>query len=171
MTTFKDKTGAAWSIELPIGTVLRIKRESNDRFNLFDPTPLMDKLIGDELEFWELLWHLVEPQAKQQQPAVSAEMFGERLAADCLFEARRLFFLEWTDFFRQLHRPDRAATVEKIAQYLDQAMQLTTQKLASPEMGQLDQQITLKMQRTLNDSFGELQASLASIPVPLPGEN
>lgn len=169
MSTFQDKTGASWSIELPIGAVLRVKRESNGRFNLLDPTPLMDKLIGDELEFWELLWHLIEPQARQQQ--VSPEMFGDRLAADCLFAARRLFFLEWADFFRQLHRPDRAATVEKVAQYLAQAMELTLQKLASPEMRALDQQVELKIQRTLNDSFGELQASLASIPGPSPGGN
>jgi hypothetical protein len=72
---------------------------------------LADKLIDDDAEFWELLWHLITPQAAERN--ITADQFGKLMAANCLADARRLFFEEWADFFRQLHRPDKAATVEK----------------------------------------------------------
>lgn len=170
MRQFKDKEAAAWTIDLTIGTVARVKATSEGRFNLIDPAPqLADALARDELTFWELLWHLVEPQAQQRN--VSAEAFGQAMAADCLHHARRLFFEEWTDFFRQLHRPDKQAVVEKAAQYLAKAMELTHAKLASPEMNELDRLVEQRMQASLNASFGKLRASLASTPAASPGDS
>jgi hypothetical protein len=69
------------------------------------------------------------------------------MAANCLADARRFFFEEWADFFHQLHRPDKAATVETMAKYLAKAIKLTTEKLASPEMAKLDQKSRAKMAR------------------------
>jgi hypothetical protein len=165
---FKDKHGGSWSLDITIGLVARVKAASDGRFNLLDPgAELADELARDELAFWELLWHLVEPQARERN--VNAEAFGESMAADCLHKARQLFFEEWTDFFQQLHRPDKRAVVEKAAKYLAKAMELTVAKLASPEMDELDRIIERRMQASLNDSFGKLRASLESIPGPSPG--
>ena len=170
MRPSKDRESGTWSIDLTIGEVRRVKAASDGRFNLIDPAPILaDQLATDELEFWELLWHLVEPQAKSRQ--VSAEKFGDLMAADCLHNARRLFFEEWTDFFRQLHRPDKQAVVEKAAKYLATAMELTAAKLASPEMADLDQRVANRMQTSLNESFGKLLDSLESIPATSPGDN
>jgi hypothetical protein len=168
MREFKDKTGQAWPIDLTIGCVLRVK-QADSRFNLLEPDGLADKLASDELLFWELLWHVVAPQASERK--ISAEQFGELLAADCLFHARRLFFEEWSDFFRQLRRPDKATAVEKITQHMAKAMELVTAKISGPEMTELDQAIEARMTRTLNESFGELRASVDSIPARSPGGN
>ena len=170
MRQFKDKDAASWTIDLTVGTVMRVKSSSDGRFNLIDPgAKLADELARDELVFWELLWHLAEPQARDRK--IDAQAFGRAMAADCLHNARRLLFEEWTDFFRQLHRPDKQAVVEKAAQYLAKAMELTLAKLASPEMTELDQIIERRMQTSLNDSFGKLRASLESTPGHSPGDS
>jgi hypothetical protein len=168
MRQFKDKNGQDWTIDLPIGTVLRVKSISEARFNLLEPTGLCDKLVQDDGEFWELLWHLVSPQAAER--SIDAEKFGLLMAAECLAHARRLFFEAWADFFHQLHRPDKAAAVEKMALYLAKAIELTTEKLKSPEMQKLDQKVEAKMRSTLNNSFGELLDSLESTPARSPGK-
>ena len=169
MREFKDSSGQAWKLDLPIGTVARLKTASEGGFNLFDPTPYCEKLATDEGYFWELLWHLIEPEATERK--VTAEQFGKLMAADCLLAARRLFFSEWLDFFQKLGRLDKAAVVQKVAEYLDKAMALTQAKLASPEMSQIDQLVEHRMQTSLNDSFGKLRASLESTPGPSHGES
>ena len=170
MRQFKDKTGQSWSLDLPIGAVLRAKRVSEGRFDLLNPDTLAGTLARDEAEFWELLWHLVTPQA--QERSITAEQFGELLAADCLFEARRLFFEAWADFFHQLHRPDKAATVELTARHLAKAIELTKAKLAGPEMADLECLAEAQMRQALSNSFGGLRDSLESaIRAGTPGDN
>ena len=46
LNQFKDTEANVWTIDLPIGTVLRVKRESEGRLNLLDPQHenLADKL-------------------------------------------------------------------------------------------------------------------------------
>jgi len=168
MREFKDRDAAGWVIDLTIGAVMRVKSASEGRFNLIDPgAKLADELATDEGTFWELLWHVVEPQARER--SVTAEAFGRAMAADCLHNARRLFFEEWADFFRQLHRADKQAVVEKAAKYLAKAMELTVAKLTSPEMNELDLLVERRMQADLNESFGKLRASLELTPEDSPG--
>jgi len=170
MRSFTDKSDQTWQIDLTVGAVMRVKSSSEGRFNLFDPGPKMaDELATDEGTFWELLWHLIEPQARERK--IDAEAFGKAMAADCLHNARRLLFEEWTDFFRQLHRPDKQTVVEKAAKYLAKAMELTVAKLSSPEMNELDLMVERKMQASLNESFGKLRASLESTPGLTPGDS
>jgi len=164
---FKDHSGQAWSIDLSIGNVMRVKAASESRFNLFEPGQLGEQLAVDEAFFWELLVYLCEPQAAERN--VSAEQFGKLMASDCLFDARRLFFDAWLDFFQKLRRQDKAAVVQKVAAYLAKAMELTVAKLASPEMQEIDKLVESRMQSSLNASFGQLRDSLASTPALSPG--
>jgi chemotaxis regulatin CheY-phosphate phosphatase CheZ len=167
---FKDKSAGTWTIDLNFGAVLRVKAATSGRFNLIDPgAKLADELAQDEGTFWELLWHVIEPQAAERQ--IDAAKFGELMAANCLHDARRLLFEEWTDFFRQLHRPDKAAVVEKAAQYLAKAMELAAAKLTGTDMALLDQRVEERMQASLNESFGKLLASLEPTPALSPGDS
>ena len=170
MRQFKDTAGGSWDIDLSIGNVMRVKGASEGRFNLISPAKeLHDELTTDEGTFWELLWFLVEMQAKERN--ITAEQFGKAMAADCLHDARRLFFEAWRDFFHQLARADKMAVVEKAAQYMNKAMELTVAKLKSPDMTKVDQLAEQRMTAALNKSFGELLDSLESTPAPSPGES
>lgn len=167
MRQFTDSQNGKWTISLTIGTVMRVKGSTS--FNLFEPKDHCQPLSMDEAVFFELLWHLVEPQAVERQ--INAEQFGQLIAADCLHEARRVFFEEWIDFFHHLHRPDKAAAVEKTAAYLAEAVALAEEKLKSPEMKALDGKLRSRMQETLNAEFGKLQGLLDAIPDRTPSAN
>ena len=171
MQEFRDKDGVKWVIDLPIGEIARVRNVSEGRFNLWEPIKddLAQRLADDLSLFWEILWHLVEPQAAKA--GISAEAFGLAVAAECLFDAQRKFFDEWRDFFHRLQKPDLAAVLEKLTKYQAKALELVRAKLASGELDQIDPQVENKMQRVLNDSFGKLRESLDLILGPSPGAN
>ena len=76
---FKDREGNRWAIDLPIGTVLRVKAESEGRLNLLDPQHenLADRLAAHDFEtLYELLWLILRPSAEAKE--INAEKFGQR---------------------------------------------------------------------------------------------
>lgn len=175
MREFKDRDGRAWQIDLTIGNVLHVKRHSEGRFDLFDPSqtfdgqPLQVVLITDLTVFWEVLWLLVEQQAAAAD--VSAVAFGQAMAADCLVNAQQVFFDEWRDFFRSLRRPDAALSVETQAKTLATAVKLVTAKIQAIDQTRMQQQIETKLERELSATFGSVQASLAATLEDTPGDS
>jgi hypothetical protein len=169
---FKDKDGNRWPIELPIGTVLRVKRESEGKINLLDPQQegLADRIASNDFEtLYEALWLILRPIAEERK--IDAVTFGQLIAADCIQEARKVLWRVWIDFFHQLQRPDQAAALERLEKYNAKALELVKAKLASPELEAIDRRVATKMETTLNQSFGSLQESLASILGPSPSES
>jgi len=171
---FKDKTGATWSIDLTIGDVLRVKAASEGRFNLLDPAhELAAQLAADVLTFWELLWHLVEPQAAARE--TSAERFGDAMAASCLLAARQALFAEWSDFFRQLHRPDLVGVVELAAQGAQMAIDATAARLDSDQtrelLATLQTQLDSSSATPLKEQSGNSPDSAEWTPGPTPGDS
>jgi hypothetical protein len=175
MRQFSDRNGKTWQIDLCIGNVLHVRNESSGKFNLLDPThsvggqPLQVVLATDLGEFWEMLWLLVESQAKSQ--SVSAVAFGQQMAADCLVEAQQLFFDEWRDFFHSLRRPDAALAVETQAKTLAAAVKLVTARINQIDQVKLTTKIETQVETAVSAAFGKVQASLAAILDPTPGES
>lgn len=179
MQSFKDKTGKEWSIELPIGTVMRIKSATNGRFDLFESSrpsgsdsaalPLSTLLASDIPTFWELLWYLIEPQANAAN--VTPEQFGIAMAGDCLIVAREVFFREWRDFFRLLQRPDQVLVLEKTSLWMAQALEKVRAKTNDPKLQELDKMVETEMDRNLNGLFGQMLESAESTLGRLRGDN
>jgi hypothetical protein len=166
---FKDRDGNRWKIDLTFGTVLRVKSESEGRFNLLEPEhdKLRERIAAHDFEaLYELLWLIVRPQAEAKD--IDAAKFGELMAADCLFDARQVLWGEWTDFFRQLQRPDQATVLEKLEKYNAKAMELVKAKLSEKALTDLDARVETEMATALNKSFGKLQESLESTLGPSP---
>lgn len=159
MSSFQDTTGEKWEINLTYGLLSRIKKQSNGNFNLLEPTKdeLSARLLSQIEEWWEVLWYLVESQAKER--AVTAEQFGERMSTTCLRTARDGFFRELIDFFRQLQREDIALALETQMEQHAKAMSKMQERVKT-----LEAAIDQKMNRTLNSEFGKLQALLESTP-------
>jgi len=170
---FKDRDGRAWRVDLNIGNVFHVRDESQGKFNLLDPThdvggqPLQSVLATDLGEFWEVLWLLIESRAKQD--GITAEMFGQAMAADCLIAAQGLFFDEWRDFFHCLHRPDAALSVESQAKMQAAAVRLVTAKIQQMDQTGLYRKIETRVETAVNAAYGTVQASLAAILDPTPG--
>ena len=175
MKEFKDRDGRDWKIDLNIGNVFHVRTASEGRFDLLDPTHDVDGqklqvlLFSDLVVFWEVLWLLVESQAKQQ--SVTPEDFGQSMAADCLVEAQSLFFAEWTVFFHSLRRPDAALSVESQAKIQMAAVKLVTAKVAQIDQAKLLRKIETNVATAVNRAYGTVQASLDAIPDLTPGDS
>jgi hypothetical protein len=176
MRTFKDSSGRQWLIDLPFGEVLRVKSASEGRFNLLDPLHKVDgveqiELVHsfDRLElFWELLWHLIAPEATRQ--GIDAEQFGLAMGPGELLLARAAFTSEWLDFFRQCQRADAVTALEKTIKFAAAAQEMANRKLAEAMLG-IDPKIEAKMAESLNVASGEWLESLDAILAPTPGGN
>lgn len=168
MRDFQDKTKAPWQIDLTVGAAIRVHAASDKAFDLFDPSKddLAQKLIDDLPTFWQVLWLVVEPQAREKN--VTAEQFGELMAADCIVKAQHQFFEEWRDFFQSLQQPHKAKVVETLATAQAKALELLREKIASPLLANLDGRISDKMKERLEKSSGSLAESLDAILGPTP---
>lgn len=176
MQTFKDSQDRQWAIDLTFGAVRRVKAESEGAFDLLNPNhksgeiSQLDIVDGfDHLElFWELLWHLVSPQAKTLD--ITADAFADSIGPEELLNARSAFVSEWRDFFLKLQRADAATALEKTAKYHAKARQLMTLKLAQAMEG-VDERMEKAMEKSLNNASGKLQESLNAILMDTPGGN
>jgi hypothetical protein len=171
---FKDSQNNTWSIDLTIGTVIRVKQDSGGRFDLFDPAShpggecgerelcsvLFAERMTDWATIWEVLYHLVGPQREDKPTLID---FGQAMAGDCLLAAQKELLAEWKDFFLALQRPDLAVMLEKHMAYQEKAIELVKAKLKGPELAGIDERVDAAMRRTMNEKLGDLGASLDSI--------
>jgi hypothetical protein len=178
---FKDREGNRWTIDLPVGTVSRV-RQADPRFNLYSTHHELDEqnqpvakngmpfaaalLMRLDL-FWELLWHIVEPDATDK--GVDAKQFGKAMAADCLIAARVAFFDEWRDFFQSLQMPEQARSLEIQLNYHRRALAEVNEALKSPRLLEIEKKADEKIKRTVSEQFGNLQEYLDSILDDSPG--
>ncbi len=171
MTAFKDATGAEWKIgEISFGFCLRLKKESDGRFNLLEPAgawngdeknPLIQVLQYDLAVFWELLCYLLGDELKAR--SMSPEAFADVLLAGDFTAAQDAFFREWLDFFQKLRQPVQAALLEKAEVSRDKAIKIYRARMMDPA---LDAEVERAMEEALSRSFGNAVASLGSTPAP-----
>jgi|GEM_PF-6919298 len=171
MREFKDKESNTYKLDLTFGNVVRVKTASDGKFNLLEPEaifrdekPLCLALWEDPLEFYELLWHLVEPQATAK--GIDAAKFGELMAADCIHTATLKFYESWREFFQSLQRPKLAIVLDKLIAY--QAKALEQMNKLADRFKVADSKMDAAMEAELNRAFGKLEASLDSILAPSP---
>jgi hypothetical protein len=179
MNTFKDRDGGEWIIDLTIGAVDRVRRTSENEFDLLDPQAgstskedadrsLSWRLYTDSVLLWRVLWCLVEPQARKRE--IDAERFGELMAADCIVDAQAQFFEAWNDFFLRLQQPEKALLLEKLTKYHKRAVEVVAQNIADakPSLDKLDERVERSLQSSSKAKSGELLAALDSILADIP---
>ena len=167
MHKFSDRNGRQWSIDLTIGTVARVRKESGKRFDLLDPSSVVDGeklstvLDEDLATVYEVLWHIVEPQAVAA--GITAEQFGESMAADCIIAAQAALFAEWLDFFRAVQRPDLATALDMLTTARTRLAKAVAARMSTIDVEATRAKMDSMIDRTLGQSFGGLQERLASI--------
>lgn len=175
MGVFADKTGQQWQLELPIAAVSRVKSGTAGRINLLHPEGIIDGmqlqvlLQADPLEMWEVLFYIVEPQC--QQRGISAADFGELMSAECLLHAEAVFWQEWTDFFRNLQRPDVALALEKMKVWMATGKTKLKTMVAKIPTQTMDSKVMKQLDDALNAAFGNLRESLELTPDAIPGDS
>ncbi len=188
MREFKDSRGGCWEIALPFGEVMRVKSASEGKFDLLEATKdnLSERLNRNFAEFWEMLWHLLEPQARTKKPTeeelklrpedqdaiegITAVEFGRRMASECIIDAHRKFFAEWADFFRGLQRMEMATALEVMVKINAKAIEETGKRIKEATKN-LDARMEPKINQVLNTEFGNLEALLVKTLATSPGES
>lgn len=169
---FRDAKGESWTIELNFGNVMRVKANSEGRFNLLEPDSYpngeppkdssaiekaskhLSTVLKDDLAlFYEVLFLVLEPQAIARD--VSAADFGQRMAAECIHEAQGQFFAEWADFFRGLQRHDQAVVLEKLWKYHAKGLDLIRTRATDPRIAAMDEKAITQLESTLKNSFSD----------------
>lgn len=167
MHTFNDGKGDQWGLSLTIGTIKRVRDASGRRFDLLNPSHQVDgrdqfEVFADDLATcWEVVAHIVAPQLEQR--GITAEQFGERMAADCLTPMQEALFAEWVDFFRLSQRPDAAAALTLAASGRRKMLAAVAKQVTAAPIEAIETRMEAAINSRAGESFTNLRASLDSI--------
>ena len=118
MKSFRDNCGRTWTIALNVWEVKRIRSILGvDLANVITldrdgkvQVDLVDRIANDPCLLVDILWVLVESEAKER--GVADVDFGSALAGDSITEATKAFLDELVDFFPGAKRHFLAKAVD-----------------------------------------------------------
>lgn len=142
MRSFKDNKGRTWEISLNVLQMKRIRaRLGVDLVNVITldkdgavKVDLVDRIANDPCLLVDILWVLVEEQAKKAN--VSDAEFGEALAGDAISEATKVFLDELVDFFPAPRRLFLKKTVEVARKYTGEWTSALEKALDDPKLNE-----------------------------------
>lgn len=139
MNVFKDKTGAAWELEISFGAAVRLKNETPfdlDKIGEESGEALVRAIYGHPRTLADVLWVLVKDQV--ERAGLTRDQFEDRLtpaviddAADALWKSVALF----------IHRRRAPAVIEKMAtvfERIDRAHAAAVTKATEQALSKLD---------------------------------
>ena len=139
MRNFKDNRGRSWQIALNVYEMKRVRSVLGvDLVNVIAlgkdgkvQVDLIDRIANDPCLLVDILWVLVEAEAKEQ--GVSDVDFGSSLAGAAIEEATKAFLDELVDFFPGARRLFLKKAVEVSRQYAEEMTAVLERTLADPE--------------------------------------
>lgn len=163
MKPFNDSKQRTWQIALNIGSLKRVKQQTDPQVDLLDPAggkpPLTARLSLDDALLAGVLWAILEPEATRQ--GVSPEDFAEALDGKTIGDAREALFAEWKDFFRDRRTETHAVMIEKQVDLVGLVLAAATKKLTAVNTSTL-------LQKIGGDTSTSAPASQESSPGPSP---
>lgn len=125
MRFFRDEMGHEWGLHIDIGTIARIRKDyAIDLSKVLASREAIEELAGDVVKLVDVLWGLVEPQAKTA--GINAESFAGRLLGDSIEEAANALIEAIIDFFPSRRR-------ELLRQIWSKGKELSEAKLSEIE--------------------------------------
>ena len=139
MRNFKDNRGRSWQIALNVYEMKRVRAILG--VNLVNvialgkdgkvQVDLIDRIANDPCLLVDILWVLVEAEAKEQ--GVSDVDFGSSLSGAAIEEATKAFLDELVDFFPGARRLFLKKAVEVSRQFGEEMTAVLERTLADPE--------------------------------------
>lgn len=118
--TFQDETGRTWGTRIDVGTIRRVRERCGfDLAGEFLST--VEKLDNDITVMCDVLYVVVEPQARVMNPPVTDTDFGRLLFGDVIYHAGRALLESLTDFTPSPHRRAQMAKIMKTAEAMVEA--------------------------------------------------
>jgi len=139
MSRFKDNKNRAWSIDVTVDTVKRVRSLCDvDLLGAVDGK-LLEQFVTDPILLCDVIFAVCKPQADTE--GVSSDDFGAGLAGDALDEATRALLEGLVDFFPKRRRELLAKVVAKMQLVEEKGMELWEAKLAAINPEALLQQL------------------------------
>lgn len=157
MKSFKDNEGRSWEIALNVYEMKRIRALLGiDLVNVITldkdggvRVDLIDRIANDPCLLVDILWVLVEDQAKEE--GVTDVDFGCSLAGKAIEEATHAFLDELVDFFPGAKRLFLQKAVKVARKYTGEMESVLREALEDPELD-----------RRIEESMRSSQSSRAS---------
>ena len=134
MKTFRDNAGREWAIEVTVAAVKRVR--SLIQVDLLEAADgkLLEKLASDPVLLCDVVFCLVQPEAKAK--GISDEDFGRGLAGEAIERATSAFLEELVDFFPPARRRLLSKALGKLRLLETKAFAVAEKRLDSPELDQ-----------------------------------
>lgn len=168
MPTFTDTAGRAWTVELNIAAVKRVRSLTGTDLLEVLGGKLIDRLISDPVLLVDVLFAVLKPEADAK--GVGDEDFGRGMAGDAIDQATQALLQAIVSFCPS--PKDRAAlgrVLEATNKALDRARDVVTARL---DGGELDRAVELALREVVPPTPGSSStvapASSDSIPARSP---
>ena len=166
MRNFTDNRGRSWQIALSVYEMKRIRAILGiDLVNVITldrdgnvKVDLVDRIANDPCLLVDILWVLVEAQAKED--GVSDIEFGSSLAGDAIENATKAFLDELVDFFPGAKRLFLGKAVRLAREYAGEMKATLEKALADPDVDK-------RIRESISSSQSSPESS-ESIPIPSP---
>lgn len=157
---FLDSAGNRWNLSINFGSIRRVQQQTGFDLASLASKDGADKLARDPMLFGDVLWWIVEPQARER--GLDSDGFFSRLADEHLMAAVLALQHGLADFFPK----DRGAVLRMMAGKQARALAVANQKLAmateelnKPEVqAAMDQAIDAELERLFGGSAGNAAA-------------
>lgn len=155
MARFTDNAGSEWCINLDAPLIAAVRKEC--QVNLTDlDGKAYEELAGDPVKLVEVLWHLVEEEAKQR--GVSYKQFATSLTGDVLEQAADAMLEAITDFFPLRKRELLTAIASRNKKIREIGMTKALEKINDPE---LEKRIEEALEKRLDDEISSVLTQLS----------
>jgi hypothetical protein len=140
MRQFKDNSGRAWTVEINVATLKRVRGLTGvDLMQVIGGT-LIEKLIRDPVLLCDVVYAVCKPEADAATPRVSDEEFGKAMAGDAIDAATSALLDELISFCPSPRdRANLGRVLQATNRVLDKARDLAEKRIATlTSEGELD---------------------------------
>jgi len=169
MKTFTDNAARAWTIQVNVDALKRVKSLLDvDLMEAVDGK-LLQRMLDEPILLCDIIYALCKPQA--DAAGVTDEDFGRAMAGDAIDNATQALLEELVDFFPQRRRALLTKVLDKLkkldslalATVTDRIEKIDLDKVMSSAVAQLDNDLSALL---AGKPSGPAPGSSASTPAP-----
>ena len=169
MKTFTDNAARAWTIQVNVDALKRVKSLLEvDLMEAVDGK-LLERLLDEPVLLCDIIYALCKPQA--DAAGVKDEDFGRAMAGDAIDLATQALLEELVDFFPQRRRALLTKVLDKLRKLDSLALATVTDRLEKIDLDKVMSSAVAQLDNDLSSLLagkpsGPAPESSASIPAP-----
>ena len=165
MQQFKDNAGRAWTVEINVAALKRVRGLTGvDLMQVIEGT-LIEKLIRDPVLLCDVVYAVCKPEADAAK--VSDEEFGKAMAGDAIEAATKAVLEELVGFCPSPRdRANLGRVLKATRSVMDKARDLTEKRIDQMTAGDAMDRLVAQAAQSSGDASTSAPASSASTPGP-----